>query len=128
MKKDDALQVLQMLKEIKKETEIIESREKEKYNVGLLLKESIEGLRICIATFQQRQMREDTRQQKLNYLRDIGLNLLDVCRILVIGDGSPPQPKEFVSEGKRDPLRRVLEKRRKVLKEQKKIDSEGGSG
>jgi hypothetical protein len=113
MRKTEIEEVLERLKQLRQETEILESREKEKYNVGLLLKESIDALRICINAFWQTQMREDTRKEKVTYLKQIGLNLLDVCRVLHIGDGSPPIPSEFFIEGKRKKLPTYLKKMRK---------------
>jgi len=125
MKKENVLPVLETLRNLRKETELLEAREKEKYNVGLLLKESIEGLRLCIPTFQQKVMRDDTRKTKVGYLKNIGLNLMEVCRILGIGDGPPVQPLEFLIEGKRDPLRAALKKKYKVSESREIVDRRG---
>ena len=98
MKKTEIEEILAKVRELKKETELMEKGEQEKYNVGLLMRESIEGLRHCIHAFVQPNMREDTRQNKVNMLKDVGLNLLDVCRIIHLGNGSPVTPPEFIIE------------------------------
>ena len=124
MKKEKASDVLNIIKDLRKETEIMEKSEKEKYNVGLLLKESIDGLRSCVAAFSQSQMKDETRKQKVGYLKNIGLNLLDVCKTLKIGDALPPQPYEFGIEGKRNDLKKFLEKKKKgrIKKEKRELE------
>lgn len=87
MKKDESLEILENLKKIKKETEIIEAREKEKYKVGVILNETINALRVCISSLEQLEARGEkvnsVRQNNMKNLRIILLNILDLTIILL---------------------------------------------
>lgn len=92
LKNPEILNVLDALKEIKKETEIFEAGEKEKYKVGLILKESIDELRRVISSFEQLTGKGyKINSEKRNNMRAILLilgNLLDLVTILGIGNHS----------------------------------------
>lgn len=90
MKTEDIKPILETLKQIRKENEFLEEEMKGKYKVGIILKESIDELRILIASFEQLQARgTKINSAKRNNMRSILLifgDLLDLSLILEVGD------------------------------------------
>jgi hypothetical protein len=83
------------LKELQKTIETLTAfseTEKQKFKVGLILKESIDNLRKCLSSLEQMHIRGEkvnsARQDNLKILRIILLNFLDLSLILGVGERS----------------------------------------
>ena len=84
---------------IKTATEF-KDKEKEKFKVGLIIKESIDALRSTLSSLEQLEARGDkinsARKDNLKTLRLILLNILDLS--LILGVGSRPGVELLISQ------------------------------
>jgi len=75
-----------------KELTTLREQEKEKYLVGSIWKESVDAMRVCIASLEQLEIRGEkvnsARQDNLTNLRKILLNFLQIGELLGIASRS----------------------------------------
>lgn len=114
MEKEKLTPVLEILKEAKKELLFLEEKEQEKYKVGLLLDESIRALRVCIPSLIQPGLRLDKRKKRVENLKEIGLNLMELCRIFRLVGSYRANPPEFFLDDKKTPHKKAKKEPVKV--------------
>jgi len=113
----EKIELKEVEKLIKTATEF-RDKEKEKFKVGLILKESIDALRRTISSFEQLQLRGEkvnsARLNNMRTLRQILLNLIDLGEILGLVGGSGVSPLKRQLETKISPMKKAKKEPIKV--------------